>query len=517
MASEERGDTYDVIVVGAGLGGLSAAALLARAGLNVIAVEAQDTAGGYAHGFQRGAYRFDPAVHFIPERDFIGAVLEYLGTREACELIPIPDLYAARFPGLRFVAPAGGPEGYVEEHVRVFPGEAEGLRKFWGVVDQLFRDVITMSMRIGLRDLDEAARQLPTLFKYRSAILGDVLDEYLTDPRAKAVCAAVWPYWGLPPSRVSFEVFAQFTRGMMRGTNHCRGGTQGLVDAFVGALAKSGGALLLGSPVERVLVEEGRAAGIRLANGRELRAPVVVSNADALTTLDEMVGPSYLPAPYVRRLRRMEPSLSACVLFTATRLDMRGASAVHEEFLHRRWDHEESYGEVLQGGLGGMWVTVPTLLDPSLAPPGEHTVTLTSMAVFDAGTPWEERKARQTESMLDELEAAFPGFRAHVSYVELATPATLHRYGRNQRGAIYGWANIPSQAASKRLGRETPVEGLYLSGHWTEEGPGSFRAILSGVRAAELILRKAGRADAMPDFRPASMPRLGDWKKATGA
>jgi prolycopene isomerase len=506
-------DTYDVIVVGAGLGGISTAALLARAGLKAVAVEAQDGAGGYARGFERGPYRFDPAVHFIPEREFIGGILEYLGVGERCELVPLPDLYAATFPGRRFVASGGSPERYVEEHVRWFPREDQGLRRFWEAVGQFFQDVINMTMRVGLRDLDAAARQFPTLFKYRNAVLGDVLDEYLTDPRAKAACSAVWPYWGLPPSRVSFQVFAQSTRAMMRGTNHCRGGFQKLVDAFVAALARNGGTLLLGSPVERIQVEAGKVAGIRLANGRELRAPVVVSNADAHQTLHEMVGPGHLPERYVRRLQRMEPSLSACVLFTATRMDMREAGAVHENFLHKHWIHEDSYRDVLEGRPGGTWVTVPTLVDPSLAPAGEHTVTLTSLARYDAGTPWDELKGRQTESMLDELEAAFPGFRDHVSFVELATPASLHRHCRNHLGAAYGWSNIPSQVASKRLGRETPVEGLYLSGHWTEEGSGSFRAILSGIRAAELILRKAGMAGVLPDFRPGHMPRLGEWKR----
>jgi prolycopene isomerase len=371
-------------------------------------------------------------------------------------------------------------------------------------------------MRIGLRDLDQAARQYPTLFKYRNAVLADELDEHLTDARAKAACSAIWPYLGLPPSRVSFQLFAQLSRAMMRTTSHCRGGFQKLVDALLAGLARNGGTLLLASAVERIEVEAGKAAGVRLGDGRELRAPVVVSNADAHQTLRQMVGLGNLPGPYVRRLQRMEASLSACVLFTATRLDMRQAGAVHEEFVYRHWDHEESCRDVLEGRLGGMWITVPTLADPSLAPAGEHTVTLTSLARYDAGTPWDELKGPQTERMLDELAAAFPGFRDHLSYVDLATPASLQRRCGNHRGAIYGWANIPSQMASKRLGRETPVEGLYLSGHWTDEGPGSFRTILCGTRTADLVLRKRGMAGVLPDFRPGHMPRLGGWKKPEG-
>jgi phytoene dehydrogenase-like protein len=139
-------------------------------------------------------------------------------------------------------------------------------------------------------------------------------------------------------------------------------------------------------------------------------------------------------------------------------------------------------------------------------------VTLSSLARWDVGEPWDQRRARQKELMLDELEGMLPGFREHLLFAECATPATLERYCRNAQGAIYGWATTPGQIASKRLAGETPVPGLYLSGHWSETGPGSFRAIIAGVKTASAILEKAGRGGGMPDFRPRDVPPADSWK-----
>jgi hypothetical protein len=126
-------------------------------------------------------------------------------------------------------------------------------------------------------------------------------------------------------------------------------------------------------------------------------------------------------------------------------------------------------------------------VDPSLAPAGEHIVIVTSLAPFDIGRPWSDEKARYTDALVSEVDAAFPGFKDGIRHLETATPATLASYGRNSEGALYGWANTASQAGTKRPSRQTPIEGLWLAGHWTQPGTGSFRAVYSGLLAASEI------------------------------
>jgi prolycopene isomerase len=511
MASELREpgrDSYDVVVVGAGLGGLTPAALLARAGLRVLAIERGDGPGGCAHAFQRGPYRFDPAVHWTNQAgpgELYDVVLRFLGVEDLCSFVRVTSGYDAVFPGTKLHAPAGL-EAFVEAHVRAFPHEEEGIRRFFGLCVQMQHDIHQVSMSVALKDLDAEAARLPVLFRYRTSTVQPVLDECLSDPHAKAACTAIWPYGGSTASRLSFLVFAQTLYQTVESAWFCRGSFQRLADAFAAALERHGGELIVGTEVSRILVENGRAAGVLLPGGRRIAAPVVISNADALHTFEELVGAEHLPAAFLRKLRRMEPSLSAFVVFAATRLDLSGAA--HETFLNRTWDHEETWRDIQAGKPGGVWLNVPTPLDPSLAPPGEHLVILSSLAAYDIGRPWAEEKERFTEELLAWAESVFPGLREEMTFVESATPETLARFTRNHRGACYGWEQTVAQSGTKRLNHRSPLDGLYVSGHWSLPGPGSVRVFTSGIHTAQIVLADAGRQDALADFSKADLPRI---------
>jgi prolycopene isomerase len=292
------------------------------------------------------------------------------------------------------------------------------------------------------------------------------------------------------------------------GSFYCEGSFQRLVDALAMAVERHGGEVALGQRVERILVVDGAVTGVVLAGGREITATAVVSNADARQTFEDLIGADRVPAPFARRMRRLEPSLSACVLYAATDLDLRRHHLAHETFLYKHWDHEATYQDILQGQPGGMWFNVPTLIDPSLAPAGEHLVILTALAPYDIGTPWAEAKERYTDLLLDELEGVFPGFREHLTFAEVATPPTFERYALNQRGAIYGWANTPEQATTGRPAHETPIKGLYLSGHWSQPGTGSLRAIYSGMQTAQVALGYPHFGAFLAAVGDGAMPRV---------
>ena len=280
------------------------------------------------------------------------------------------------------------------------------------------------------------------------------------------------------------------------GAFYCQGSFQRLVNAFVEGLEAHGGELLLRSAARRILVTDGRVTGVVLENGQRIQAPVVVSNADAHQTFEELIGAEKLPRRFVSALNRMTPSLSAFVVYLATDLDLHGLDTHHEMFFYRSWSHDETYRQMVAGQPSGLSISVPTLVDPSLAPAGEHVIIATTLIPYDLGASWRTEKVRYAERLLEELEAVFPGLRGHVTFAEGASPRTMERYTLNLTGAIYGWEVSPKQVGRGRLPHKTPIRGLYLSGHWTQPGGGVYGVIASGLQAAQLV---AGY-EALPDF-----------------
>jgi prolycopene isomerase len=494
-------DAYDAIVVGSGLGGLTSAALLARAGRRVLVVEGHDRPGGYAHAFRRRRYRFDSAVHLVGgcepvpflEGGLLHRLLTALGVHGRCDFAAVDPCYRVEWPGLTLDAPCGL-EPFTEAYVEQFPREAKGIRGF--VQDCL-------AVRGETSRAEEAAagplvrrEQFPTLLRYRRATLARVLEEHVADPSARAALASLWPYLGLPPSRVSFLYFATMLMSYVAdGAYYCRGTFQELADALVAALRGCGGELVLRTSVRRVCVEGGRVAGVVLEQGQRVAAPIVVSNADVRQTVGKLVGAEHFPARFRRRLEAATSSVSAFVVYAATSLDLAQAELAHETFLYAGPDHESAFAAGSTGDSGWLSLTAPTLLDPSLAPAGEHLLVLTSLVGTDAAARWSGRKARVERAMIARAERRLPGLSRALRFAEGATPHTMERYTRNAGGAIYGFDVTPRQVGPGRLDNATPLPGLLLVGHWTRPGCGVVGVVRSGVRTARLALDLAREAE----------------------
>jgi phytoene desaturase len=507
---ERRGaDGYDVVVIGAGIGGLSAAALLAKEGKSVVVLEQADAPGGYLHAFRRGPYTWDPAVHVFPqghEGALPDAVLRYLGVRERCRMIPFEHNYTAFFPDLVVHTPFGIDE-YIEAHQRLFPDDAEAIERFVRLCRTVHHQAHNLPPTLGISKMGDAESRNPELFRYLTATLEFVLDEYFgEDVRLKGVMSAIWPYPGAPPSRLSFVTFATTLSVYLDGAFYCEGSFQTLIDAFVAALEENGGELATGALVTGIVLENGRASGDVLADGSQIRGRAVISNADAKATFENMVGAEHLPPMFVKRMRRMTPSLSAVIVFCGTTLDVDALDLAHEIFHYRYYDQERVHQDIRDGKPGGTWASVPTMLDPSLAPPGEHSLILSSMAQYDIGRPWEAEIDRFVDEMIGDFERVFPGLRDSITFLDSATPKTMERFCLNHGGAAYAWENTPSQTGGNRSPHVTPVDGLYLAGHWTQPGSGSLRALVSGVHTAQLVLAADGSSGIgleHPDLPPA--------------
>jgi phytoene dehydrogenase-like protein len=488
---------YDAVVIGAGVGGLTCANLLAEGGLRVLLVEQHYTAGGYCSTFRRQGYTFDAATHFYPllgnPETITGRLLGRLGV--ATGWVKMDPVDRFHFPdGSTFTVPADFDE-YRRKIDAEFPHEREALDAFFRSVRQAYLLGLLCYFRW---------RDLSLLETYRELTVRDALDLLFKDRKLKLLLTADSPHWGSPPGRTSYVFDSMLRLSYFLGNYYPRGGSQAFADELAQRFVERGGHVLLHTEVTAVRVRNGAATGValRCLHGparaeREVSAGLVVSNADLLHTLTDLIGPRHVAPEYLDGVRRMRGTYP-CFL---TYLGVRG---VAEDVLRRAhgyywdgWDADE-----LGAGALKFKLFVPTLYEPAMAPPGCHTVIVQKAVEVDYANvlDWPAHKARLEGFVLDNLEAVVPGLLAKAEVRLSATAATSQRFTRNDGGAMLGWEMSPGQVGAGRPDVVGPLKNLFFVGHWTQPGGGITPVLVSAMRVAELALRGADRAESGLDM-----------------
>jgi phytoene dehydrogenase-like protein len=494
---------YDAIVVGAGIGGLVAANLLAKAGLSVLLVEQHYMVGGYCSTFRRAGYTFDAGTHFYPllgnPDTLTGRLLRDLGV--ATRWVKMDPVDTFHFPdGSRFAVPADL-DGYLARLHEEFPAESPALEDFFAAV----REAYLLGLLCYFRE--RPASQLPRLAAYRALTVRDALDRWFRDPKLKLLLTADCPHWGSPPARTSFVFDSMLRLSYFLGNYYPIGGSQAIADELARCFEEHGGHILTSTRVDRIAIGGPAAAGGAVVEGVELevlRGPVqklfprgrvasevVVSNADLAETWERLVEPRHVPAGSLAPLQRLRPTYP-CWL---THIGLRGvAPAVLEEaqgYYWDSWDVDRVGTDALRFKL-----FCPTLYDPELAPAGGQVLIVQKVLEmdYDAVGDWPQHKRDIEAFVWRELERVLPGIAAHVVVATSASAQTSWRFTLNQRGAMLGWEMSPEQLGDGRPPQETPIWGLHLVGHWTRPGGGVTPVIVSAQRAAERILAGAATA-----------------------
>ncbi len=494
---------YDVIVIGAGLGGLSAATMLARNGRRVLLLERHNVPGGYATSFVRGRYEFEIALHELsgigpPERPgSLYRYLDYLGVAQKVDFIRLDHLYRAVFPDLDLTLPVG-PQEFEDALCAAFPGDARGIRRFLQRVYNLGRDFGHVVRRRGQVSPLAMPFQFPHLFRYLPTTWGQVLNRDVRDVRARAVLSQYWGYFGLPPSQISFLYFATGLAAYVRqGPAFPEGRSQALSHGFLATFEELGGEVRMNCGVARITTHDGRVSGVVTEAGDEIAADWVVSNADPITTCRDMIGLEHVPGEFFTRLQSSEVAPSTVNVYMGIARTHQDLGLLeHEIFVNDSYDLDRHYQQMCAiGDVPAMVVTCYNVAYPDISPPGTSIVVLTALSYGDvwARVPpaeYVDVKNRVADGMLRLAEQVAPGLRAAAEVVEVSTPLTNMRYAGALGGSIYGFNQPPRDNMVWRMGHRGPLPGLYFVGAWTRPGGGFEPAIMSGQMAGGAILSK---------------------------
>ncbi len=493
---------YDAIVIGAGLGGLTAGSILSKRGRKTVVLEQGDLPGGCCASFEKSGYRFDVGASIVEVLRPIEMAFEALGTSLADEvdLIPCDPVYAASLrDGTKVVIPYSV-EGTAEVISLVSPDDAgrwlEFAAFFKGFLDEALKGFFT-SPADSLLDMAKIFRKAPGMLKYAPLFAGTyqgTLARFFKDPKVLESFAYQSFYLGLPPELVP-GVFALLPYSEHEGVFYPRGGMGAIPEALARVGQRHGLEVRTGTRVYQVVVRAGRASGVVLADGTEITADVVISNINAKKLYLDLIGEEYL-CPLARRGIKSYPlSLSVPMLYIG--LDCEPPLDAHHtiicappEELDDYWWNGHRRGRLPEKQFG--LVCWPTRSDPDLAPEGHHALNVILMGPTELrDTDWDAMKPEFIENSIAFLDGQVaPGIADHVVFADLASPLDFERRLLHPGGAIYAvQQDITAQAVFRPNARSRSIDGLYLAGASTHPGGGVPSCIGSGIIAADLVDR----------------------------
>jgi len=520
-------NTHDVIVIGSGIGGLSCAGLLAKAGLDVLVLESHTTAGGAAHGFRTKGYYFDTGPSLFsgmsstshnPMRSVLSLLLDDDRDRVGDLFIPYSS-WGLLLPEGDFSTKIGpGFEQDFPDLIRTIRGDA-ALQQWKRYCKEMrsFSDLSHQLDPSSLRILDHHGIGLPGMISSLISFLptlgrhifrlgtglgpsSTVIDQHLADPFLRnwmdLLCMLLSgvPARGTPMVELAF-MFDDWYGPRPKPLDYPKGGSKSLVEAYLAALKRYGGSVRLKSHVESILFENGRATGVRLSSGQGYFASkAVVSNASVWDTC-KMLDSSDDLSGNAQLLRQEATNLEACRSFTHLHLGVDVRDLTHP--LHSHYIFVDDWSRGVDAEMNVVVISIPSVLDHSLAPEGKHCIH----AYTPATEPYEiwfglepgsaeylKMKEERTQILWKALKRVIPDIESRAEVKLIGSPLTHERFLRRDRGS-YG----PAVVAGKDILPFPPtlIPGLHLCGDCRFPGIGLPAVSASGMITANGIMSKS--------------------------
>ena len=505
IADQAPKNKRPVAVIGGGLGGLTAAAYLAKTGFPVTLVDQQAKPGGYATSFDRvqGRFTFEVSLHQTAAMSGdTHRVFQELGLEDKVDLVKLKSLAHIMAPDYEITLPQADPDGYIKAFAEKFPESEAGIRK---MVDEMIRtaeDVASLPDKMSATDFMTFPMKHKLLWNIRNESLEQAMSRHISDPKVKSAMSFLWGYYGLPPSQLSAFYYYIATGQYLRGGGYCyRPRSQALSQAMVDFIEANGGQVLLDREVQKILIKDNAAAGVVLDDGDVIPAEAVISNAGGPDTFFKLLPQDALPSDFQKQLKEYRPSISSFVVWLGLNREIYKEIKEYGTFIKdgpHAYDPDAEYKACLSADAANVEYAV-NIFDnafPGYSKPGTSTVSLMFICGYEPFRRFEAdyfafrkkeyrlEKERLAKILISRAEKTYiPGLSNMIEVMEIGTPLTNVRYTKNPEGAIYGYEQALNNAFMNRIKNRTPIKGLYLAGAWGNPGGGFTGAQGSGRRA----------------------------------
>ena len=483
--------TYDAIVIGSGMGGLTTAALLSELGKRVCVLEQHYTAGGYTHSYERNGYEWDVGVHYIGD---VGAqtqtrrMFDFLSSGKL-EWAPMDAEYDRFYVGDKVFNAIAGKQAFRDNLLRQFPNEQQAIDDYMRLLASTGSALSAFGMGRALKPWQQALAKpflkwkTPALF-FRNTY--DVLSELTNDQELIAVLCGQWGDMGLPPKRSTFMVHAMIARHYLYGGYYPVGGAWKIADSIIPKIQSAGGEVFTYAEVSEILVEDGKVRGVRMKDDHRIDCECVISAAGVENTFRHLLPETVVAnSGYETKLEHVKPSFAHLGVYiglkeTAEELGLPKTNfwiypgsdydAAVETFLA---DHEAPFPVV--------YISFPSAKDPDYLNrhPGTATIEIVAPAPYEwfaqwHDTTWGKRgddydafKSELGERLMAHLYDKLPQLRDKVDYYEVSTPLSTNWFGGYHQGELYGLEHTAERMQQEWLRPQTKIPGLWLTGQDT--------------------------------------------------
>ena len=508
MITRQSASEFDVIVIGSGMGGMTTAAALSRLDHKVLLLEQAQKIGGLTHAFTRNGFTWDVGLHYcgtFGHEQFAGRILDWLsgGTIEFRSVGTVYD--TLHFPD-GFEISVGRPaEAYKMELKDRFPDNVAEIDAYFEALLSAEEAGHMVGVERALPEPFRSAHRWwnkKKIQRWCSRTTGEVITELISNPKLAAVLSAQWGTYGGNPKEASFAFHGTVMGHYLEGAAYPVGGAAAIARGLVPAIEAAGGSARAETPVSGILLQDGKAVGVRTKSGEEFNAPFIVSAIGAGETVKHLLPEEIREGDWAREIATFKPSICHFDLF----LGFEGDIAKHGATRSNHWfyDSWDTNDAIWAGGgsepLPMAFVSFASLKNPTHdpGPTDKHTGDMliwadwSSVAEFaDGGADkrvdeWASFKQSIESRMMDFFKEKFPDLAPLVVYHELGTPLATASFTGHEKGGFYGVETTPRRMLSDALNARTPVPGLFLAGQ-DVMAPGIAGALSGGMFGAAAI------------------------------